>query len=785
MDEQGSAPRPEGADPGRVVDDLVDVVLGSPRRLTRDDVAHLSGVPLDDSAKTVLGAFILKAPLSAGTWGPFKGIIKALEPRADEFPDALGAALARITCLSGADPLPTDEALSVIAEGDVGGRKTLAYLDRRGRRVLRMLSWRDPASYVAVVTAFLGCVDSLLADGKQVEGSDALDFALYGAVRPVAPHMRFPSPPPMPQRHQQRWDPASEAWNPNGAEVSALLAHTTNSSDIATWAFQVLTDLGAEVPVIHAEPALRSGNTDLQELGVALIAGDPAAIDMLSPEALATVLARMPVEDAAAYARRLPTRPLGSAVEALLVARDRVPQLTFSAAEERRVATLAIDLASQPEPLHLSPDARIATLKSAILWGVSRELTDVADGLSLQQLADLRLELGSLPDADTTGWLDDMIIRAAQDSSWQTYYLAAEWVELSDPDLSRLGWRLADVSFDDDSGLLAFVHGRGTSPTAVARCVASLASAGSGSRVQVVLRWWAQAADQQAWEESVPVIDQALADNPQVWSQLWPLLSAEVDLSVSQRLRQLPSLPQGMVESVAAPSIASFDERQTDALWSFLTAHPQRFAADDAFALAVTVVPNPVLCSTAISILRSQNRIKDLWLPLIESGLPPAVAAGEHHLRSLTDQDALRASMLDLLDSGNREARTLAMALLSDDDLGLSWTEVLDEMTEHRDPRIWREVADRLKDVGNVERLQAFERLVLTTRRGGRAAKTLVQEHLTSDRDSESAAAVTDVLLAMAQGDIPRDREWAVGQLLALSESGHAIPGLDVIEQAG
>lgn len=101
----------------------------------------------------------------------------------------------------------------------------------------------------------------------------------------------------------------------------------------------MLTDLGAEVPIIHAEPALLSGNTELQEAGVAVIAGDPAAIDMLSPEALATVLARMPVEDAVAYARRLPTRRLGSAVEALLVARDRVPQLTFSAAEERRVAT--------------------------------------------------------------------------------------------------------------------------------------------------------------------------------------------------------------------------------------------------------------------------------------------------------------------------------------------------------------------------------------------------------------------------------------------------------------
>lgn len=46
----------------------------------------LSGVPLDDSAKTVLGEFILKAPLDAGTWGPFKGIIKALEPRAVGLP---------------------------------------------------------------------------------------------------------------------------------------------------------------------------------------------------------------------------------------------------------------------------------------------------------------------------------------------------------------------------------------------------------------------------------------------------------------------------------------------------------------------------------------------------------------------------------------------------------------------------------------------------------------------------------------------------------------------------
>ncbi|MFN8155978.1 MAG: adenylate/guanylate cyclase domain-containing protein [Candidatus Nanopelagicales bacterium] len=45
MDEQ-AAP---GTPTGKVVDDLVDVVLGSPRRLTREDVARLSGVPLEEA----------------------------------------------------------------------------------------------------------------------------------------------------------------------------------------------------------------------------------------------------------------------------------------------------------------------------------------------------------------------------------------------------------------------------------------------------------------------------------------------------------------------------------------------------------------------------------------------------------------------------------------------------------------------------------------------------------------------------------------------------------------
>ena len=47
MSEPGTGPRTTS----QVVDDLVDVVLGSPRRLGRDEVAHRAGVPLDDARR--------------------------------------------------------------------------------------------------------------------------------------------------------------------------------------------------------------------------------------------------------------------------------------------------------------------------------------------------------------------------------------------------------------------------------------------------------------------------------------------------------------------------------------------------------------------------------------------------------------------------------------------------------------------------------------------------------------------------------------------------------------
>ena len=744
----------------------------------------LSRAPLDDGAQLTLARFLADGPLFAGTWGPYKTIHKALEGRADDLPSALGISMARIACLSSSHPAgPVEDVMSVVAPGEVGSRATLNYLDRRSRRRLRELSRRAPADYATVAAEFLTAVNSLHAQGDQLQRSNALDFVLYGGSLAEFPGKRFPQKPPMPQLHQRRWDPAQDIWRDREDTITSVLTGAANA-DIAGWAFQVLNDLDVPVPDVRPEMALLSGEPALQQRGVTAVLDRPEVIGGLTADAVATLIAILPVADSAALLATHGSRDcIERALEDLLLRPDRIPHLRVTGQVEQRAAELALDMANGPIPFSLAPAVELAIVKAFLLSGEHGDLGAVAGGLSLDQLADLRQEVGPLAATQTVAWLDDTIVMLASRSGWQAYSLASRWVGSSDLDLVRLGWRIAGGYFDSDAGFLSFVQGHGATPVAVAESLAGLAAAQQGSRVRSVLEWWAQSADNGTWSQSVAAIDRVVSAYPVICLALWPLLSERTDARISQRITQLPSLPEGMLKSLPSQAVATLDDRQTDALWSFLSTHPQRFGEDDPFALAVTVVPNPVLCSTAISILRSQNRIKDLWLPLIESGLPPAVEAGERHLRSLTDKDVLRAATLDLLDSGSAEARRIAMTLLSSDGAAVSWTDVLDEITEHRDPRIWREAAVRLDDISDPTLVQAFVHRVLTTRRRGRAAKTLVQEHSTAS-GSEATSAGLDVLLGMAQGAVPRDREWAISQLVDLAEAGRSVPGLDVIEGA-
>jgi hypothetical protein len=117
--------------------------------------------------------------------------------------------------------------------------------------------------------------------------------------------------------------------------------------------------------------------------------------------------------------------------------------------------------------------------------------------------------------------------------------------------------------------------------------------------------------------------------------------------------------------------------------------------------------------------------------------------------------------------------------------------EVYTALAEHKSPEIAAEVARHALRDGQIkpQAIDKFDRRILRTRRQSRKAKELVKERIgrASIPDILPMNVVPDVaaeriesLMAMARGRSQRDREWALRELVRLSEKGLDIPLLEV-----
>jgi adenylate cyclase len=163
-----SGPGPDPRSRSQVVDDLVDVVLGSPRRLRRDEVAHRAGVPLDEArrlwramgfadvgdavaftdedvdALRLIGALVDRGVLDASTAVDVaRSLGQTMSRLADWQSDAFGRLLVERGVMDRGDPLSDRSAAGLFRELEVllpalerllvhGWRRQLAAAVERG-----------------------------------------------------------------------------------------------------------------------------------------------------------------------------------------------------------------------------------------------------------------------------------------------------------------------------------------------------------------------------------------------------------------------------------------------------------------------------------------------------------------------------------------------------------------------------------------------------------------------------------------------------------------------------
>ena len=133
--------------------------------------------------------------------------------------------------------------------------------------------------------------------------------------------------------------------------------------------------------------------------------------------------------------------------------------------------------------------------------------------------------------------------------------------------------------------------------------------------------------------------------------------------------------------------------------------------------------------------------------------------------------------VLALADSPKMAARQLALQLL--EKYPARWTrDLLGNLAQHDDAGIQAFVAAQLKNapatVVESQAVAAFDEAILNARGRARRAKSSVQMRL-SDGEADR-----ETLLTAARNGAPRDREWALQQLVKAAMAGAEVEGLEV-----
>lgn len=235
-------------------------------------------------------------------------------------------------------------------------------------------------------------------------------------------------------------------------------------------------------------------------------------------------------------------------------------------------------------------------------------------------------------------------------------------------------------------------------------------------------------------------------------------------------------------EQQPSPVLLSLLESDTQGLESlveaWLKANLGRLPTDAPIVLHVATSTNADWNSLALAHVRTQPLSLRVALRLVESGLPEAQNLARPYFENEDYDWAIRT--LALADSPVAETRVYALELLAR--FPTRWTSALLEwLAQHDDTRVQAFVAFQLEhahDVAQSEAAKTFDEAILNARGRARRAKGGVQRRLQTAPTQSTHDLQT--LLDAARNGAPRDKAWALQQLVQLQLSGVAVPDLNL-----
>ena len=803
--------------------------------------------PISGELAQTLQYYISNVPLAVGHWGSFKSLFKALERR-DGSADLYGLAIARID--SGiARPMEHSSLvedlkfLRPLFSAPVASHATMSYLARRGRRVIRNLSEREPDTYASCASAFLFAADDF-GGHIDVKNRRILSEVLYGRGASDNSHgRRSLELPTATQRYRRRWDRAPKLWNSRLGPVARLWSNCKNIADIQIWAFNVLKSQKAKIPKLNSSGlrlALVSPHPDIRRQACAQVAGNPQQFLRLDTSAAVAFLSfstdrqfraiRLTLEQHSVNKtvrdsisgflndHGLPVIFRGERPRDVNYRIERLLSFTFRDLRDGLSEAEALNLGLyigetngfRPvslwrESLNTLPVNTLVELRLRLpgLSGAAKKAVDDACRVAFRSNGDLRLAMALVN--SPTAALRKLAWTALSSKSVGAEDLIATWRSLLDfsktqDDLLRLRECVLDrdrfqtlLSHPDRAPVLSQISIvlAPTQHNASKRALFALADANDPAVILETLNTIATNCQSWPWQQEKTLLRALIAKSDNVLSLIWQGLSEGHYERMVDKIRPANGVFKPMLDVIGPEEIVSIVPAQARLLSSLLSHDPAGLARSRDLSIAAATCPALEVASTAITILEARDKVKSIFMQLLESRLPVAMRAAQRHLETLTNRGTLTKAIIAVCDSGVREAREHGVVMLRERQGEYNIKEIYTALAEHKSPEIAAEVARHALRDGQMKQqaIEKFDRRILRTRRQSRKAKELVKERLGRASIPEFlpmnvvpdvAAERIESLMAMARGRSQRDREWALRELVRLSEKGLDIPLLEV-----
>ncbi len=280
------------------------------------------------------------------------------------------------------------------------------------------------------------------------------------------------------------------------------------------------------------------------------------------------------------------------------------------------------------------------------------------------------------------------------------------------------------------------------------------------------------------WSGCASAVARRLAGHADLNSAFWAAFFAEARGGRNGLNRAIASEPlRDALAGAASPSFLDCDtEELVPLVEHWIISNPAAFD-DHEMVMQLAVNRNAALRSHALRRLRESPCDFSTALLLIETGLPDACELGTGSVEQLWhDQDARTSMTLELIDSPRPQARDLGWNLFVRLYEANAATPILSRVAECEDERIVAKLlALGSKDPTCADALAAMRERVLLTASSTRTAKEEVKRHVAACRESADPV----FLQRVAHGAAKRDRDWAIEQLVVLSQSGKPVDGVD------